>query len=745
MSPRNRIAISLALPMLCAGLPARGDTIHVSSDTFTNPGAVNQKNGTNADIIVRNTGGDRNGFVRFDLSALPPAAAIARASLRLYASQVLNTGTLEVRPALSAWDEATLTHATAPSLGAVSASAIISSGDEKKFILIDVTSTVQQWMSGALANNGFALLPSLSTVLRVSFDSKESPDSSHAPELEVIPVGPAGPQGPQGNQGPQGATGAQGPAGPGSVTQLNSGAGLLGGPITTTGTLSLDTGFTDGRYFQLNAANAVFGEQTFTNNAGASALIGYTTQPNSGHAILGHAQSTTGDTAGLYGVVNSPQGSALVLDNTAGGRILQARSNGVNFFTVDNTSAWTADLSGTFRASGAVQAASFSGDGSGLTNLPPGPQGPVGPQGIQGVAGPQGPTGPTGPQGPQGVPYVRTIVVSPVPGDDLASGAALQGALASITSNSATNRWLVKVEPGIYDLGSGGGTLSMKPYVDLEGSGQAVTMIVKDGDGSPGAGTLLLADNSEVRNLWIDNRGGGAYAVAVTLAGTTNARLSHVTATASGGGTGTYTVYTNSAVGTIEDSTIIGGGSTPSSIGVVASSYSTITIKNCTVVGSTQSGEGTGIQNSYSLVRLIDSSSEGKGGYSGRGLYVEGMGGPPNSVNTLIVNSELRATQGTTTYALEPAGGGTAQIVNSRLIGGTAAMHNRMSTYQYGTTTVTAVGTTFEGATGIITTGGGYETYIGGGRIANGVSGATYKCTFVVGSSFDALNGNCTP
>jgi hypothetical protein len=121
------------------------------------------------------------------------------------------------------------------------------------------------------------------------------------------------------------------------------------------------------------------------------------------------------------------------------------------------------------------------------------------------------------------------------------------------------------------------------------------------------------------------------------------------------------------------------------------------------------------------------------------------MGGPPNSVNTLIVNSELRATQGTTTYALEPAGGGTAQIFNSRLIGGTAAMHNRVSTYQYGTTTVTAVGTTFEGATGIITTGSGYETYIGGGRIANGVSGAIYKCSFVVGSSFDALTSTCTP
>ncbi len=83
---------------------------------------------------------------------------------------------------------------------------------------------------------------------------------------------------------------------------------------------------------------------------------------------------------------------------------------------------------GNWTVNGTVNATSFIGDGSGLSNVtglqgPTGPQGPpgptgatgptgpiglTGPQGIQGIPGPTGPagatgpTGPTGPQGPQG-------------------------------------------------------------------------------------------------------------------------------------------------------------------------------------------------------------------------------------------------------------------------------------------------------------------------------------------------------
>ena len=297
MISKKPLALAVAIPLLLAGLPARADTLHVASDTMTNPASPNQKNGTNSDLIVRNTLGDRYGFVRFDLSPIPAGTAIARASLRLYARQVLSSGIMDVKLVQGAWDEATLTHATTPSLGAVVASLPLSSGEEGDYVLVDVTSAVQQWMSGT-PNNGFQLIGNAGTVLRVTFDSKEAPETGHAPELEVVPVGPAGPQGPVGPQGPAGAVG---PQGPGSVTLVNSGTGLLGGPITGTGTLSLNTAFTDARYFGLNASNAAFGQQTFTNNAGASAIVGFSTQPNSAHAILGYAQATSGPTAGLVG------------------------------------------------------------------------------------------------------------------------------------------------------------------------------------------------------------------------------------------------------------------------------------------------------------------------------------------------------------------------------------------------------------------------------------------------------------
>lgn len=110
------------------------------------------------------------------------------------------------------------------------------------------------------------------------------------------PQGPAGPQGPQGNIGPMGFTGPQGPAGPtgatgpigpagpqgpqgpagtgtGSVTSINTGVGLIGGPITTSGIIALDnTGVTPGSYgsgidipvFTVNAQGQITNASTST-------------------------------------------------------------------------------------------------------------------------------------------------------------------------------------------------------------------------------------------------------------------------------------------------------------------------------------------------------------------------------------------------------------------------------------------------------------------------------------------------
>ena len=97
---------------------------------------------------------------------------------------------------------------------------------------------------------------------------------------------------------------------------------------------------------------------------------------------------------------------------------------------------------------------------------------------------------------------IRTVLVSPVPGDPVASGTALRNALAGISSPSSTNRWLVKIEPGTYDIGTT--SLPMRSWVDIEGSGIDATTIRGTVDGtSLVAATINGANNTELRLLTV--------------------------------------------------------------------------------------------------------------------------------------------------------------------------------------------------------------------------------------------------
>src|SRR5690348_7050254 len=130
---------------------------------------------------------------------------------------------------------------------------------------------------------------------------------------------------------------------------------------------------------------------------------------------------------------------------------------------------------------------------------PMGPAGLPGPAGPQGSPGPAGSTGPVGPQGPQGVAYARTVVVSPV-GTEVQNGWALGNTLAGITAASASTPYLLKIEPGVYDLN--GAYLPMKPWVDVEGSGMNTTIITTSIVGVPATlfGAVNGADHAELRS-----------------------------------------------------------------------------------------------------------------------------------------------------------------------------------------------------------------------------------------------------
>lgn len=89
-----------------------------------------------------------------------------------------------------------------------------------------------------------------------------------------------------------------------AVTQVDTGYGLTGGPITSTGTVSLDTAVTDTRYARLNAANTFNGNQTINGTLGASVSFG-----------LGGANS--------FMLTGSGSGDAITMGSSAGaGQVL---------------------------------------------------------------------------------------------------------------------------------------------------------------------------------------------------------------------------------------------------------------------------------------------------------------------------------------------------------------------------------------------------------------------------------------
>ena len=70
----------------------------------------------------------------------------------------------------------------------------------------------------------------------------------------------------------------------------------------------------------------------------------------------------------------------------------------------------------------------------------------------------------------------------------------------------------------------------MKSYVDVEGSGQAVTTTRGNID-SDSAGVVLGANNAELRHLTVENTGGGSYCYAIYNS-SVSPRITSVTAKA---------------------------------------------------------------------------------------------------------------------------------------------------------------------------------------------------------------------
>lgn len=225
-----------------------------------------------------------------------------------------------------------------------------------------------------------------------------------------------------------------------------------------------------------------------------------------------------------------------------------------------------------------------------------------------------------------GLKKPTNVIVVARDGGDFASPL---DALAAIGDASADNPYLVKIMPGVYDLGLA--TLVMKEYVDIEGSGELTTRLRGN---AGGAGIVAGASRAELRNLTVEATGVDGDVVGI-FNGNASPRLSHL-AVEVHGDKSSFGIYNMMAAPRLVDVTV-------------------------TVVGSDATF---GIFNLHSSPEIRNSSVT-----AGNGIYTASSG-TVRLEGSVITGSILTIYNDT---------GTTTRIANTRLTGGRVANNGLLS------------------------------------------------------------------
>jgi formylglycine-generating enzyme required for sulfatase activity len=167
-------------------------TIPASEDSYTAPGNKLSLATNNANSLVVDA--SRKSYLYFDLSDVPTDAVVRWAKLRLFLPIVQRPGSgLSVHLVTSEWNESK-TSASLPTLAAGTIGVITPDKmASRRFVTVDVTSTVQKWIkggtiNGGTLNEGFAIqaIPkALNQTASVMLTSKEGPVFGLPAELDI--------------------------------------------------------------------------------------------------------------------------------------------------------------------------------------------------------------------------------------------------------------------------------------------------------------------------------------------------------------------------------------------------------------------------------------------------------------------------------------------------------------------------------------------------------------------------------
>jgi hypothetical protein len=283
--------------------------------------------------------------------------------------------------------------------------------------------------------------------------------------------------------------------------------------------------------------------------------------------------------------------------------------------------------------------------------------------------------------------YEKVIVVAKSGGDY----ASIQAAIDSIGDAGASSPYLVWVAPGVYSE-----TVTMKPYVHLQGAGQEATVITSTASSAsfpPAQATLVLTSETSLRDLTVGNSGAGGYhAALMATAGTTRTLVSGVTARAQGGGTINAAIVLTGTGVTLRDGFFTGRGG-DNAIGI----YNNASVLEAWSVTALAEGatQNRGLYNiGGALATLRGGSCTARGGSDARGIY--------NTAATLEATGvTVLGEGGTDNYGLYNNNGASATL-NGGSFAGRGGTHTRgIFTYGSGTTLeAISITTLAEGAEG---------------------------------------------
>ena len=344
----------------------------------------------------------------------------------------------------------------------------------------------------------------------------------------------------------------------------------------------------------------------------------------------------------------------------------------------------------------------------------------------------------------------QNVVIVAKSGGDFTT---ITAALDSITTASDTNRFLIYVAPGVYNE-----RVTMKQYVDIEGAGELTTRITQAGSASITTGTVLGANNAELRFLTVKNTGGNNFAAAIYNT-TASPYLTHVTASASGGTSNNFGVFNNNSSSPVmTEVTATASGATNTNCGVFNYSSSP-TMTDVTASASGGTNNHAVYNESSSSPTMTDVTATAWGGTYNYGVYNEsssspimtnvtasGSGGTNNNIGVYNLSSSPSMTNITASaWGGEDSFGvynlSSSPTINNSIISAQNGDTNRgiYNTASSGAHTVRVNNSQISGSTNSILNDTEFTTRVGASQLSGGAviaGGGTVSCIGVYDENY---------